>query len=151
MSNKLSAFALALCVAPSFAFATESTNFANCYGDHHGSYLDLFSIVGTVTNDIVQVNIARTDDAGLEPEIFQVVEVTKNGAPLQVKAYSWAIRQAIHAVNNNEFYGFVKVKAVNVDNGELLYMNVNKFGGSDAMSIDGYIESLTCSVNASNV
>ncbi|MCA2960162.1 MAG: hypothetical protein IOD12_07910 [Silvanigrellales bacterium] len=144
MFMKTAAFALALSLAPSFALATQTRNFASCYGDHHGSYLNLWSVVGSASDDIAQVNIAVSNDSGDEPEIFHVTEVTKSGAVLAVKAYSWAIRQAIKAEAKDDFYGFVKVKAVNIVNGEVLYMNLNKFVGSDAMSIDGNMERLVC-------
>jgi hypothetical protein len=134
---------LAIACLPAFAFATQSTNFASCFGHHHGSSLDLWSVSGSLSNEVVQVNIGVSNDSGEAPVFYQVNEVEKDGQPLQVKAYSWAIRQAIKARAKGEYYGFIKVTAHNAQ-GKTLYLNINSFMGLDAIVIDGYVEPLEC-------
>jgi hypothetical protein len=145
MSLKNTLIVAALSIVPSFALATESKLFASCFGDHHGSYLDLRAISGT--EGLAQVVISVTGDGEDPARFFQVVEVSKNFQPLEVKAYSWAIRQAIKAEAKNEWYGFIKVKAVS-DTGSVMYINLQKFTGSlrHALVIDGVVEELTCPV-----
>jgi len=148
MFIKTTLLAMAFFVAPSLAFATQSKQFASCYGDHHGSYLSLWAVYGS-DNALAQVNIAVSSDNDDPAEFFQVTEVAKNGEKLPVKAYSWAIRQAIKAVASGTVLGVVKVTATNAS-GQVLYMNLNKFGGNDGMAIDGYIEQLECPLDGVN-
>lgn len=147
MSAKLAPLALALALAPSFAFATQTKQFASCYGDHHGSYLDMIAVLSSATNEVVQVNIGVSNDSGQPPVFYTIKELTKNGEKLQPKAYSWAIRQAIKAEAKGEFYGFLKITATNAK-GSVMHVNLQKFTGTlrHALSIDGYIEELTCPV-----
>ena len=136
----------ALSIIPSFAFATETKNFARCYGDHHGSYLNLRTITGS--EGLAQVLIDVSNDSDDAAVVYEISEVSKNGAALQKKAYSWAIRQAIKAEAAGDFYGFVKVKAVSRATGKTLYLNLQKYTGElrHALVIDGYVEAITCPV-----
>jgi hypothetical protein len=78
------------------ALATPEIQFAHCYGDHHTSYLDL---VAEEKNGIVEgvTILVSGDDDEAPVKKYHVESVTKDGAVLQPKAYSWAIRQAIKA------------------------------------------------------
>jgi|GEM_PF-2759125 len=144
-SKSAAAVALAVSLVPAFALATQSKNFASCTGDHHGSYLKLWSITGA-DNVVSQVNIIRTDDSDNPGKVFQVKELSKDGVALPVKSYSWAIRQAIKAEAAGTWYGFIKIKAVNPNTGSVMFINLQKYNGTlrHALAIDGYIEELTC-------
>lgn len=134
---------LSLLTVSPLALGQEQKKFASCYGDHHGSYLKLSAV--TKSGVVTSVSIAESGDADFPPVMFRVVEVSKNHQKLEPKAYSWAIRQAIVAESKNEFFGYVKVKAIGPKN-EVMYLNLSKFTGPfrNAMSIDGDIQSLTC-------
>ncbi|MCA2960160.1 MAG: hypothetical protein IOD12_07900 [Silvanigrellales bacterium] len=144
MSFSSASVALAVSLLPALGFASQSKNFASCFGDHHGSYLALWAISGA-DNVVAQVNIGVTDDSDRPARFFQVQEVSKNGVVLPVSSYSWAIRQAIKADAAGTYYGFIKVTAKDAG-GKLLYMNINKPIGSlrAAMAINGVIEELNC-------
>ena len=144
MFSKTAAAVLAASLLPAFAFATESKNFASCYGEHHGSYLALWAVSGS-SGEVAQVNVGVSNDSGNPPVYFQVKEITKNGQVLPVKSYSWAIRQAIKAEATGTAFGFLKVTAVNAA-GIKMYINLHKYTGTlrHALAIDGIIEALTC-------
>jgi hypothetical protein len=129
------------------ASATQTTRFASCYGDHHGSYLNLWTVEGG--EGLAQVNAVVTNDNDEQPaRVYQIVELTKNSTPLPMKAWSWAIRQSIKADAAGEFYGFIFAKALGA-NGSTMYINLSKYTGSlrHALVIDGYVEELTCPVD----
>lgn len=138
---------LALMLVPSLASATESIRFASCYGDHHGSYLNLWSIHGS--EGLAQVNLVITNDDDLqEPKIFQVSKLTKDGVEMPLKSWSWVIRQALKAEARDEFYGFVMVTAEGPAG--QLYLNLQKYTGRlrHALVINGYVEELTCPMDS---
>jgi hypothetical protein len=140
---------LALVALPAVSLATQTKDFARCFGDHHGSYLSLWSVTGS--EGLAQVNIIVTTDADeseVPARIFQVEEITKDGAVLPLKAYSWALRQSIKAEAKSEYFGYLKVRALSSD-GSVLYMNMQKIGGlSHSLVIDGTAELLNCPVSS---
>ena len=126
------------------ALATPEIQFAQCYGDHHGSYLDF---VAEEENGIVEAVTILVSGDGEEVPVkkYRIESVTKDGAVLQPKAYSWAIRQAIKAEAAGNWYGFIFIKAKS-PSGSIMSVNLQKYTGSlrHALAIDGYIEELTC-------
>ena len=127
------------------ALATQTKVIASCYGEHHGSYLKLRDVYGSegLAQTVITVT---TDNEEAPPRFFVIEEVSKNFQPLQPKAFSWAIRQAIKASAANEWYGYVKVRALD-SNGVVLYLNLQKYTGfANALVIDGNVEQLTCNL-----
>ena len=89
--------------------------------------------------------IGVTGDGEEPANFFEITEITKNGAVLPLKSYSWAIRQAIKAEAAGTWYGYLKVTAKDAF-GTVLYMNLQKFTSElrHALVIDGNVETLTC-------
>jgi hypothetical protein len=129
--------------AASPALATQTKVIANCSGDKHGSYLQLRDVYGSEGLAQTLVNVEKYNDSNPKG-LFVIEEVTKDFQPLQPKAFSWAIRQAIKADTEGTWYGYVKVKAVSFS-GVVVYLNLQKYNGApNALVIDGDVEQLSC-------
>lgn len=130
----------------STSFATESDNFVSCYGAHHGWYVDVFAVTGSVSSDMVEMNIVISDDSDETPyRIFSTVKVEKFSKELEVKAYRWAFKEALR---KGLEYGYIKITAKELATNSTMYINLNIFGDKieNAISIDGDIQSLTCNL-----
>ena len=134
------------------ALATNSDHFMSCYGAQHDWNLNFYAISPhgeEFGGEVVEVNIVASKDAGSEESsylFYQITNIEKMFASLQTKAYRWALKQA---VTKGFDYGYVKVKAKGTGNDGQMYLNFNIFGDAkieNAVSIDGDIQSLTCTV-----
>ena len=126
--------ALALSVS---AFADQGKRFAACYGDHHGTYLDF------KTDAKGTAYVETSNDGDDAPVKWTILSVEKDASKLQPKAYSWAIRQAIQASAQDGEYGMVMVKAKR--DGKIMYVQLNKYlQSANYLSVEGYVEALTC-------
>jgi hypothetical protein len=122
--------------------------FALCFGDHHGSYLSFVSSTQDGVVKSVDVQVTTDADESESPgRTFKVTELTKNSQPLTPSAFSWVIRQAIKSPTRFPDTGFIKIRAVDAI-GTRMDINLQKPVGSltNAVSIDGYIEELTCPI-----
>jgi hypothetical protein len=136
-------FGALLSSAASPALATQTKVIANCSGDKHVSYLQLRDVYGSEGLAQTLIDVAKYNDS--EPKgLFVIDEVYKNAQPLQPKAFSWAIRQAMKADTEGTWYGYLKVKAVSAS-GLVVYLNLQKYNGAgNALVIDGDVEQLSC-------
>lgn len=146
MKTKTLLSALVSCaavLAGSQALATESRVIATCAGDHHGSYLTVREIVGT--EGLAQLLVIRQDDAE-NLNIFEATEMTKDGAQLELKAYSWAFRQVVKAMEDETWYGNIRVKLVDVRTGSKMLLDLQRYASrlESALLIDDSIEPLKC-------
>jgi hypothetical protein len=125
------------------AFATESRVIANCNGDHHGSYLTVREIIGS--EGLAQLLVIRQDDAE-NLNIYEAVEMKKDGAVLPLKAYSWAFRQVVKAMDSETWYGNVRVKLVDARTGSKMLLDLQRYVSTieSALLIDENIEPLKC-------
>lgn len=128
---------LTLSLLCSSAFA-ESKNFAKCYGDHHGTYVDFFTDVSGKTY------LETSNDGEDLPEQYEITSVSESMVDLDPANYGLAIRQALRSsAKQDGIYGMLMLKAKRGDS--TLYFQINKFMGSENfISQDGYVEAMTC-------
>ena len=128
--------ALALALSTS-AFA--GTKFADCTGDHHGTYLEFHKSADG------RYYIETSNDSD-EPAVrWEVTSVTRNQIAVPAVGKSWAIRQAIKAANAQDgSYGQVIVRAEN-ESSSYFFVQLNKLNTGDSfLSVDGDVEAIVC-------
>lgn len=131
------------------ASATESKLIVQCSGSHSAlTVVNLFEVIGS--KGLAQVNIVVTsgngeEDGSRSQDVYQIESMTKDGRPLKLAAYSWALRKSAEAIESDQFYGFLFVRAKTF-NGRTLYLNLQRYEGSapNLMVIDGQVEELSC-------
>lgn len=127
---------LALALTTS-AFA--GTKFADCTGDHHGTYLEFHQAENG------QYYIETSNDSDAPAVRWEITSVTRDQRSVPAVGRSWSIRQAIKAANAQDgSYGQVIVRAEN-DSNSYFFVQLNKLNTGDSfLSIDGDVEAIVC-------
>lgn len=125
-------------ISVSSASAESSALFAECSGDHHGTYVDFYS-------EGSGVYIETTNDGEEPPVKYIIKEISRYQDIIPVADYQSAIAEALKtSVGIGEYEGMLIVRAESESNRMIL--NLNKWNGENFVVINDYVEKMECNV-----